>query len=226
QADDAAGGDGPYLSAARPRVTQPELLSRLIGYLDAAPRPAPGLRTDGVWVWPDAVVEHARTRGAAPQRSLVEHIRRALFLLPEAVPASAQAEAVEVAGGPPAPEPPASRYRYLVGPDHALLRVADDGAVYRFGRHGWEGSDPVADAVELSAPAAAVRLDEQWARYHAANAEAERETEPVHSGLRVARVFDGESPDGRPWFSPRRLRIPESGRRERLGAYLAGGTVV
>jgi hypothetical protein len=239
QCFDAADGGGPYLSAARARVTQPELLSRLIGYLDTAPRPAPGLHTDGVWVWPDALVEQARERGAAPQRQFLEHIQQALFLLPDIVAASALATAVEVAGRPPNPEPPAPPYRYLVGPHRTLARVGAGDAWSRFDRHGWDrdGGTGRSGYSEVSGRDAAAVLDEQWATFHAANVAAERETEPVHdglrnaasgdvAGLRVARLFDGESPDGRPWFSPGRLRIPEPQRRERLGAYLAAGTAV
>jgi hypothetical protein len=39
----------------------------------------------------------------------------------------------------------------------------------------------------------------------------------------MARVFDGESAAGRPWFSPGRLRIADRDRRERIARYLTGG---
>ena len=104
--------------------------------------------------------------------------------------------------------------------DHTIQQLRVAGELIPL----WAPSRVVQDLVDLqrAMPLRFLQLarckattEEYWG-FHAANVVAERETEPVHSGLRVARVFDGESPDGRPWFSPRRLRIPEPDRRERL----------
>jgi hypothetical protein len=241
---DAVDDGTAYISAARPRACQPELLSRLIGYLANAPEVAPGLRTDGVWVWPETLVEQARRCGAAPQRQFSEHLRSVGFLLPPSVPDELIAEAARVATGPPAPEPDGPPYSFWAvtapaeDPRRRLLRIgpgdlrAEEESC--FFRDGWDRSwfldrDGVLDrsrAIELSAREAAALIDQEWARHHAANLAAERETVPTADGPRLARVFDGESPQGLPWFSPARPRIADPERRRRLAAYLSGGQLV
>ena len=75
---DAVDEAGPFVSPARERIVAPDLHSRLVGYLGTAPVAAPGFRTDGAWVWPEALVDHLRRCGAAPQRQLLEHVRAAV----------------------------------------------------------------------------------------------------------------------------------------------------
>src|SRR5512139_1077460 len=90
---DAAINGRPYVSAERVRVTYPELRSRLYGYLATAPEAAPGLRTDGVWVWPVSVAEQVRRCGAAPQAQLHRHIDAQEYRAPGSLPAPVLADA-------------------------------------------------------------------------------------------------------------------------------------
>ena len=48
----------PDADPDRPRLVEPELRSRVVGYLATAPEVGPDHRTDGVWVWPAALVDH------------------------------------------------------------------------------------------------------------------------------------------------------------------------
>jgi hypothetical protein len=124
----------------------------------------------------------------------------------------------------------------------ALLRIRlrEDGSVAesRYEPTGWDPghaqrrSDPPRrrvdrrDFVEISGPEAAALNDRLSVAAHAERIERARESPPAADTLRLARLYDGESPAGTPWFSPYRLRIPEPVRRERLTAYLLGGRLV
>jgi hypothetical protein len=82
---------------------------------------------------------------------------------------------------------------------------------------------PATGLDELPAGAALRAVDEACARRHDRLLREAAESDPPAGPPRLARVFDGASPSGQPWFSPLRLRIPPSDRRERVAAYLAAG---
>jgi hypothetical protein len=246
----------PYVSTHRRRIVAPDTRSRLAGYLATAPEAAPGYRTDGVWVWPQSLADRARTTGIAPQEQLYIHLRRRSFLLPERVPPAALAAARDAAHGPPTMDPPpdwdwihlgaytgvdASGYAEAGRQPDALLRIRlrEDGSVAesRYEPTGWDPghaqpTDPPRrrvdrrDFVEISGHEASALNDRLSAAAHAERIERARESPPAAGTPRLARLFDGESPAGTPWFSPERLRIPEPLRRERLAAYLLGGRLV
>ncbi len=54
----------------------------------------------------------------------------------------------------------------------------------------------------------------------------ESDVDSAETGLLLARVFDGESPSGSPWFSPNRRRIADPVRRDRVATYLERGRLV
>src|SRR5215470_10757144 len=114
---DATADGEPYLSPRRTRVNAPDLRARMVGYLATAPQAAPGFRTDGVWVWPEALAERARVDGARPQDQLFQHMRERWFLLPDSVSDPDLSEAAAVASGPPTLDPAPSYVddRYFVG---------------------------------------------------------------------------------------------------------------
>src|SRR5215470_13357482 len=114
---DATADGEPYLSPRRTRVNAPDLRARMVGYLATAPQAAPGFRTDGVWVWPEALAEQVRVQGARPQDQLFQHMRERWFLLPEQVADDDLAEAARVAAGPSTPDPQSSYVddRFFVG---------------------------------------------------------------------------------------------------------------
>ena len=241
---DAVADGVPYLSPRRTRLVAPDLRARVVGYLSTAPEAAPGFRTDGAWVWPEALAAHARERGARPQQQLFEHMRERWFLLPDAVSEHDLAEAARVAAGPPTPDPQSSTMddQFFVGeragdaPHPLLLWLRRDQrgnpSECLDTMDGWTRTTRLADKRarpdldpweyrEIGAPEAAAINTENANRSARAALEAAQETAVGERGPRVGRVFDGENPAGGPWFSPRRLRIPEPARRRRLAAYLS-----
>lgn len=84
----------------RPEV-DPQLHQALLTYLESAPvilaarsldvdefapadRDVPlNYRTDGAWIWAGAVPHYLRKHGLAPERELIEHIRRHNFRMAE-----------------------------------------------------------------------------------------------------------------------------------------------
>jgi hypothetical protein len=245
---DAAADGVPYLSPRRIRIISPDLRSRIVGYLATAPQVAPGLRTDGAWVWPEALADHVREHGARPQAQLFEHMRDQWFLLPDAVSEEELEEAAHVAAGPPTLDPPSHvDGRFYRGErsganPHTLLLwrfTGELGGTYerlytvdgwtRSGRLSSKENRPELDPweyEEISERAAAELNTELAARFARAALKSARETDPDDNGLRLARVFDAESPSGKPMFSPARLRIPELVRRQRLASYLGQGRLV
>lgn len=247
---DAVDEGGPYISADRRRIHMPDTRSRVFGYLATAPVAAPGLRTDGEWVWPESLADQVRSHGAAPQEQLYEHMRARHFLLPDRLPANAIQEAARIARGAATPDPARTWKRTYLGgfedrdtPPVTLLRVVrqPEGAIaeYAYFRDGWDVShflqakSPRASQAlrhqefgEISDREAAMLVDEKCESAHRELMAAAKESEESGGSLRVARVFDGQSPAGVPWFSPGRLRIPEVTRRERLAAYLSAGRLV
>jgi hypothetical protein len=246
---DAVADGMPYLSARRRRLVAPDLRARVVGYLATAPEAAPGFRTDGVWVWPAALADHARVHGVRPQDQLFDHMRERWFLLPDAVSDRDLAEAARVAEGPPTPDP-ASSYvdeQFFLGErpggaSHPMLlwlrRDQQGNESERLDTmDGWTRTTRLADKRkrpaadpwdyrEIDAREAAGINTENANRNSRAVLDAARETVAGATGLRVAGVFDGEDPSGQPWFSPRRLRVPEPVRRQRLAEYLSQGHLV
>lgn len=244
---DAEEDGRPFVSAHRRRLIAPDTRSRVYGYLATAPVAAPGYRTDGVWVWPETLAGHVRSRGAAPQDQLFWHMRERYFLLPDALPPGALEQAAQAARGPatPDPTPPAGTFIGRVKDRSAaptsLLHLIrrDDGSTpeYCYFQDGWGLSDHLKrkrehpetiedEFLEISERAAAELIDRLTDTAHRSRLERARESEETSAPLRLARAYDGESPSGEPWFSPGRLRIPEPVRRERLAAYLSGGRLV
>ena len=243
---DAVAAGRPFISANRRRIVAPDIRSRVYGYLATAPVAAPGFRTDGEWVWPDQLAEHLRTTGAAPQEQLYRHQRERYFLLPDTVPEESLREAARACASPAVPDPPPwQEWAYLAaypesgGPPVELLRTfaREDGSldVSQYYSHGWdksylmqrvrEGTTKLTLATIADRPAAALN-DELCSASHAYRLSAGRESQPGEGPLRLARVFDGQSPSGAPWFSPNRLRLPEPVRRRRIAAYLTAGRLV
>jgi hypothetical protein len=247
QEHDAIEDGVPFISANRRRLVAPDTRSRVVGYLATAPTAAPGFRTDGEWVWPEALAAHARSRGAAPQEQLFEHMRQRSFLIPDHVPATLLERAAGAIHGPAVPDPRPDwdwihlgGYADQSGPADVLLRIRsrEDGSVAEssYTAAGWSASQSLRSQqtkrldrrqyVEISGREAAALNDRLCISAHAARLTRARESEPVVGTPRFARVFDGESPAGTPWFSPHRQRIPEPDRRERIAAYLSGGRLV
>jgi hypothetical protein len=246
---DAVADGVPYLSPRRTRLVAPDLRARVVGYLATAPEAAPGFRTDGVWVWPAALAEQARVHGARPQDQLFQHMRERWFLLPDAVSDEDLAEAARVAAGPPTPDPEPSYVdeQFFLGerPGEAprplllwLRRDRQGNASERlYTMDGWTRTTRLADKRarpgldpweyrEIGEREAAAINTENANRNSRAALDVARERPPGEGGLRVAGVFDGEDPSGAPWFSARRLRLPEPLRRRRLAEYLSQGHLV
>jgi hypothetical protein len=246
----------PYVSTHRRRIIAPDTRSRVAGYLTAAPEAVPGFRTDGVWVWSQVLADRARTGVAPQEQFYAHLRQRSFLLPDRIHPAVLAAAREAIHGPPtvdPAPHwdwihlggytgSDASGYADAGRQLDALLRIRlrEDGSVAesRYEPTGWDPghaqprSDPPRrrvdrrEFVEISGPEAAALNDRLCATAHAERVERARESMPVPGTLRLARLFDGESPAGTPWFSPARLRIPEPVRRERLAAYLLGGRLV
>jgi hypothetical protein len=247
QEHDAVEDGVAYISTYRRRLVAPDTRSRVVGYLATAPVAAPGFRTDGEWVWPESLADHARSLGAAPQDQLFEHMRQQWFLLPDAVSPTQLASAADACAGPAVADPaPAWDWVHLGGylsptaPPDVLLRVRsrEDGSLAesRYQPTGWDTSHTLQaqqsrridqrQYVQISGREAAALNSRLGDRARDALLSRGRESEPDGGALRLARVYDGESPAGTPWFSPGRLRIPEPVRRERLAAYLMAGRLV
>jgi hypothetical protein len=103
---DAVEDGQPYVSVERRRIFAPDTRSRMYGYLATAPVAAPGFRTDGVWVWPERLAEHARAHGIAPQEQLYQHMRERFFLLPDDLSEDALWDAAVACSGPATPDEP------------------------------------------------------------------------------------------------------------------------
>lgn len=267
--DARAGSGRPYFSPDRPRLVDPEERSRVVGYLacgrlvvhGGSPAPDPldpaagavvpsGYRTDGVWVWPEALAYYARTRGVGPQAQLLQHVRAGHYLLPDGVPAQLVAEAVRVAAGPVTPDPPPlpAVYVAVTRPTptgearlaHLLRRVPqpDGGLTDQLTMPGldwrdtdllWPGAPGVRELcfADISARRAGLLLDELCAREHADELALTHDVlvDPVSGSEpaepRRAVLFD-RADVGRPYFSPTRLRILEPERRRRIEGYLTG----
>jgi len=205
-----------------------------------------GYRTDGVWVWPESLAFYAREHGIGPQAQLLEYLRSQRYRLPDRVPSALLADAVEASVGPSTPSLPHARATYYAAtfctpggePQVAHLlrrrRRPDGAAVDEMTMPGlvWHETDLLAAGVaqtydlsvsDISVERAGRLLDELCAREHAEELRFTHgvvATDSTRAGLRLARVFDSPETNGRPYFSPSRLRIIESERRERISDYL------
>jgi hypothetical protein len=224
----------PDADPDRPRLVEPELRSRVVGYLATAPEVAPDHRTDGLWVWPATLADHVRSRGVGPRESQLYHILARRFRPPAEMPPLALDEAARAIAGGPRPLAGSTRLYFAGrptaggGPTRVVRRIqSTDGAAEdeQLGPYGWEATDPIAastmDLQRLGRAEAAELMDLVCSSWHDDFRRDARESAPA-PGLTMARVFDGESPAGVPWFSPGRLRIADRDRRERIARYLTG----
>ena len=116
----------PYLSPRRTRLVAPDLRARIVGYLATAPEAAPGFRTDGAWVWPEAWPPRPGAGRATAAAAVRAHARASWFLLPDAVSEQDLAEAARVAAGPPTPRP--ARPLWMTGSSWASVRASATSA--------------------------------------------------------------------------------------------------
>jgi hypothetical protein len=245
--DGRGAGGRPFFTADRPRLVDPEERCRVVGYLAGARPVGPGggYRTDGVWVWPESLADHARDRGVGPQAQLLDYMRSQRYRLPDEVPPALLAEAARASVGPVTPSPPPARATYLAATvcppggqprvAHVLRRVrrcggtvADEmtmpGLVWRESDLLSAGRAQTHDLAlsDISEERAGRLLDELCAREHADELRfthgVVEEGAPVLPQL--ARVFDQTAPNGRPYFTPSRLRIVDRERRECISDYL------
>lgn len=235
-------GTGGYLSPDRPRLCDPELRSRVVGYLATAPALGPAHRTDGTWIWPMGLARLVATRGAGPEQAMLDHIIASGLMPPEYLPQETVENARHVltcgsASTAPRVADDVVYYAAYAGTDRAtasrnspvhLLRRhrRSDGTATDevFGPYGWSAfRDGGVSLFAITEAEAAEVLDARCAEFHARLMSAARETlEQDGVRVRVARVFDTDGA----WFSPDRLRIVEDERRHRLVAYLSGGRLV
>jgi hypothetical protein len=205
-----------------PRLVEPDLRSRVVGYLAHSADVPDGRRTDGEWTWPRSLADDVRATGVGPGRGLLDHMAARDFAPVPVVPADVVAAAARAAAT--APIGPVATERWSVPSD---APVAWRGAEVALAPYGWGPGELAAatgGAVEEVPADDAVRLvDRACARWHDRLLREAAESAAVLGQPRFARVFDGASPAGRPWFSPARRRIPPSSRRDRIAAYLAGG---
>jgi hypothetical protein len=193
---DAVGPDRTgWFSPGRLRIPEPERRGRLVGCLcrgrlvlrclAGAPDPLDdryrlrlGWRTDGVWVWPEALGHYVLTRGVAPELELLVHIERRGYAVADVDDPLAR-DAAGVARQPPAPLW-APSVRYLRDGAGRLVRawgtggakpwVGDQYEVLRDDLRWGQPAEPIdlmAQALGLTpvAEAAAVAMiDERWAR--------------------------------------------------------------
>jgi hypothetical protein len=228
---------------AVPRIADPELRSRLVGYLSCAAQARPGYRTDGVWAWPESLADRLRANGFGPGPQLVDHIMARRALIPTSV---SEADMETAAASVAAPPGASGRAAYLVarsaGSDSpsdlvcatapATVGTAVAGGAWLTAT-GWRMADDPPDGVarrevpllEVTAAEAARTADELTRGWHAELWEHGRES-AAGNGPRPARVFDTALAGDRPAFSPNRARIVERERRERAVRYLMQGRVV
>jgi len=164
----------------RLRIPEPVRRARLAAYLDsgalvlrAVGATGLGWRTDGAWVWPEALAAHLRRRGVAPELALLCHIESQGYVRPPVAAERARA-AASVARERPASMAAPPQVRHLTDGAGALLRVwsAEPELVevlradLRWGPPA-ESLDGVARAMgfrPIGADVAAALVDARWAR--------------------------------------------------------------
>jgi len=193
----------PWFSPNRLRVAEPQHRERLASYLEGGrlvlratgravdplePALGPvvplGYRTDGTWVWQEALAYYLRARGVAPELALLCHIEERGCQLPETVADGVAARAAEVAREPMPPRPEREPMLYYAsyhqGQAGQLARAPRGDAFnadslqrdlrWRFSdvlfRQQYGGSDY--DLVEIPEDAAVRIIDDRCARAFAA----------------------------------------------------------
>jgi hypothetical protein len=199
--DHTAANGRPYFSPSRLRIVERERRGWILDYLTRAPlalrslgrAPDPlagdrrpvmplGYRTDGVWVWQEAVGHYLRTRGIAPEFALLSHIESNAYRLPDVVDPLLVKRAEEVVRHPPPlrPRPAAPLYytQRLAGGFGPLVRAPrrdifftqvldpdlrwrDSDALWRNARTGEH------EYVEIPEEVAAEIVDDRWQRHRA-----------------------------------------------------------
>ncbi len=229
-----------------PRLADPELRSRLIGFLGCGWISRPGCRTDGTWVWPESLAARVRMYGSGPRQELLDHIIAGGILIPTRVANEAMLDAMSPDPQPQPVEAVGGQYFGVAaagpGVPTDLLRVrgaaaegwAPDGAWLT--ATGWRGENggPLPAGTtrhtvptrELSAREAADLADQLSRDWFEELRGGSRESDSPGYGPRVARVYDTVTPTGQPAVSPGRLRIVGSERRARLVHYLNQGRLV
>ena len=232
------GGGGPAgADPGGPRLADPELRSRVVGYLRRAPRTGTGLRGDGVWRWSEYLAERVRRTGGGLHPEFLEHCVRHGFLPPTVIAVQSPSPTDPAVAQPSCPDADGVRFYAAVvagaqAPTDLLRRQdpAGEPVVWSWlGPNGWStGAAPAAGVRlrELTSRDAAALADELCGRWHDQLAELSQESDVDGSAPRLARVFDRAGPDGAVWFSPNRLRLVDPAQRERIARYLCGGRMV
>jgi hypothetical protein len=162
---DGVGPDGDaWFSPARLRLPEPVRRQRIATYLNGGrlvmrvagqlPDPWSGsdervvplnYRTDGTWVWSDALAYYLLRRGIAPELDFLCHIESTGYAGPPPVADEVASAAVAVATGPPAPPPVRVPMTYYQEPWGVVCRARRDDPhaadVYRMDRRWGPTSD-------------------------------------------------------------------------------------
>jgi hypothetical protein len=192
--------DRPFFSPSRLRIRQPRRRERIETYLSTAPlvlratEPGPdpfaptvgpvvplSYRSDGAWVWSEALAHFLRTRGVAPPLPLLTHIEANGCRLPSTVEPAALARATRSVCAPGAfaalasPALPAPHYYTAVraGPAPPLLRALRGDVTCGQALHDdlrWHDSDELWRVIRggahgyqrISEERAAEIVDERW----------------------------------------------------------------
>ncbi|MGE5831272.1 MAG: hypothetical protein ACM30G_23345, partial [Micromonosporaceae bacterium] len=136
--------DRPFFSPSRLRIVHLGRRARLEAYLSTAPlvlrahelgadpfAPAAGpvvplsYRSDGTWIWSEALAYFLHTRGVAPPLPLLVHIEASGYRVPATVASDELARAARLVCTPPAlpADPPRPVYYTGAGPAAPLLRA-------------------------------------------------------------------------------------------------------
>jgi hypothetical protein len=226
-----------------PRIGDPELRSRVVGYLDHGWILEPGDRTDGVWVWPQTLAERLRRSGVGPRAELLSHILAQRALIPAspsgAALAATSGSVTSASTAPDAASYHVARAAWADGPSD-LVRMEPPAAVGTavaggswLTPCGWRAVGAPPAGLERGAIAtrevrgdeAAETADALTHQWHTDLCERGRESPPA-IGPRLARIFDATLTGDRPAFSPNRVRILERARRDRIVRYLQQGRLV
>jgi hypothetical protein len=187
--DTTLAGDRPAFSPNRARIVERERRERAIRYLmqgrmvmrasgrmpdpltdDPTPRVPLSFRTDGVWVWSEAVASYLSSRGIAPELEFLCHLEERAYLGPPAVGDSVARASAVVAQRPGTPiaQPAASYFRSAGGDLFRRWRV--DGRLellesdLRWHRCPLDWSLPWRDLVEITEADAGREIDARWSR--------------------------------------------------------------
>jgi len=225
--------DGGFVPASVPRLAEPELRSRVAGYLAYAPIVDGGDRSgadrcDGVWVWPERLARSVLEAGVGPSHALLSHMAARQYHPPASVPGPTLADAARAIAAPPP-----TLEQYFVDNTGQVWTTGDSGGfapVVPIGLAASAGVATISAApaglVGISPTAAAAALDGATRSRFEELRRRSRETVAVPGELRLARVFDHERAGGQPGISPDRLRLPDPDRRDRVAGYLAAGQLV